>query len=695
MPSPFLLLGVGERGKEVGEAFVQALRDDAPHFFPLAEVLNEPFDESGLVAKVEGLLRSAEQDWEQSAGPVLTWMVGDLAEDDVGKRIVQQADWIQQCFRDNFPTRSVCIESLLFVPQRKSERGDAIVEFLESFSQGNTSIQFCWLLSDGGRSLNEQELIVIGVKFLLLSFLTDLPIRIRAHGQLNDLRTRLGTFGLSGVIVPARELSRKEAARVSAQILEEVLKDDPGLVDPNLLRDFFRKHRLSMEELKAQLREGTRIALSERERKIALEMVNPSLWPDKLWSIYYFFAFGGLSPYFEGIRKNREGKWEEVAKDLAELVTGLVERGVQPSSALSFLEEVEKEAANLKGDQDRISPRAGKNLLQGAIEALREIYRDLPCGLGAVLLRVILLAVLVAYLFHLLLPQLLNLPEFSDPVFFLICLGFSAVLVGGLGLLSYMSKRHRFGEARKRAEDALWEALESALDAMAHNEAIAVLERLQCASASQDIIQKKGLPCEFEGNEYFAVLQYIAKLKGALERLNTMAGKGYQKVPVFWYLEDVPVSYKGGDYLASEEARIFVENGLHKGWREAREEDVIGKVLNLASAGLSPARPVEEILMGRKESDIRALQQGLVERASPLVNLSPSGSDGYSEARYLFVSDANSSQVVQRFDLKRPEVEVLSTGDRYGVFLLRAFLGIAPEEIMAFRIWKGGGADAG
>jgi len=694
MPSPFLLLGIGKRGNEVGKAFIQVLKEETPHLVPFAEVLDESFDEPSLVAKVETLLRSVTRDWEHTANSVMTWIVGDLTESGISERIIQQSGRLQQCFRDQFPSCSFYIESLLFVPQRKSEQGEAIIKFLENISQGNTSIQFCWLLSDGRHFLSEQELIAIGVKFLLLNFLTDLPIQIRVHGTRSDLKTPLGTFGLSGIIVPARELSRREAARISAQILEEVLKDVSGPIDRNLLEGFFRRHCLSMEELEAQLREGTKITLSEKERKIILDVVHPSSWPDKLWSIYYFFAFGELSSYFDGICKNRERKWEEMAKDLANLVTNLVEHSVQPSSTLPFLEEIEKKVANLRGDQNRISLQVGKKYLQEAIDVLKEAYQDLPCGSFAVILRVILLAVLMAYLLYSFLPLLFSFPMLSASIFFLICLGFSIVIVSVFGLLSYISKVHRFKKARKRAEDALWEALESALDAKAHNEAITILEQLQCASASPSIIQKKGLSCRLEMNEYFAVLQYIETLRDVLKRLNTMVGERCQEVPVFRYFE-VPVSYKGGNYSVSEEAKIFVENGLHKGWREAKEEDVTDKLLNLASAGLSPAKSVEEVLMEKNDNEIRDLQRELVEKASPLVNLSPSGVEGYSEVRYLFVSDANGSQVMQRLDLRQPDIEVLSTGDRYSVYLLRAFLGIAPEEIIAFRIWKGEEANAG
>ncbi len=684
MPSPFLLLGVGEQGRKIEEAFTQVLRDHAPHSLPLlAKALHEPSEDSCILA-IGDLLRSAGRDWDQSASPVLTWIVGDLAEASLPERIAQQADQVQHCVKANFPGLSVHVEALLFVPRGKSEQGKAIIEFLESLPQKSAPLRFCWLLSNGRHPLSEQERIAVGVQFLLLSFLTDLPIQMWAHGQLDSLKIRLGTFDLSGLVVPARELSRREAAKVSAQILEEILKEEPGLVDPRLLEDFLHRHRLSMEELKTQLREGTQIAFSEKEKKIALETVDPSLWPDKFWSIYYFFAFGGLSAYFEGIRQNRERKWGEVAEDLARIVTGIVERGVRPSSALSLLEQMEGRVSSLKGD--RVSPGPGKDLLNGAIEALREAYRDLPSGFGAVLLRVALLAILIAYLLHLLLPQFLVLPELPGLVYFLIGLGLSAILVGGVGLLSYMSKRNRFNEAKGRAESTLWGALESALEAKAHNEAIEVLERLQCASASPDIIQKKNLPCGSEGSEYSAVLQYIAVLKEASERLKAIAGEEYQTIPVLRYV-DAPVSYKKGQYSVAEEARTFVENGFHKGWRETKAEDAVRKLLGLASASLPPVTPVEEVLMEMRESDIRRLGQELMERASPLVALTPSGSGGRFEARYLFVRDANSSQLVPRLDLQHL-AHILSTGDPHSVFLLRAFLGITPEEIMAFQAWK-------
>jgi hypothetical protein len=678
MPSPFLLLGVGERGRRVGEAFTRALRDQVPPFLSLAKVLHEPSEDSCLSA-VRDLLRSAGRDWEGGGSPVLAWIVGDLAEPGLPERIFRQADEVQRSVQANFPGLGFSLEALLFVPPGQSEQGKAIVEFLESLPQRGPSLRFCWLLSAGRYSLSEPELIGVGVQFLLLSFLTDLPSRMWAHGQLDALRSRLGTFGLSGVVVPARELSRREAAGVSAQILAEVLKEEPGPGDPRKLEDFFQRHRLSLEELKDQLREGTQMAFSEKEKKIALEAVDPSLWPDKLWSIYYFFAFGGLAPYFEGIRRNREKKWRGVAEDLARTVTDLVERGVRPASALLFLKQVEERAAGLKGD--RVSLGSGKDLLHGAIEELRGAYRDLPSGFGAVLLRMALLAILMAYLGHLLLPRFLVLPDLPGPVAFLIGLGLSAILVGAAGLLSYAGKRNRFGEARGRAEGALWEALESALEAKAHNEAIELLERLQWVSASAA-----------EGSEYADVLRYIGVLREAAERLKTMAGEEYPAVPVFRYV-DVPVSYKKGSYSIAEEARAWVEGGLHKGWRGAKAEDVVRKLLELASAGLPPVKSVEEILLERRE-DMRRLGQELLERASPLVALTPSGSGGHLEARYLFVRDANSSPLVSRLDFPHG-VHTLSTGDPHGVFLLRAFLGIAPEELMAFRVWKEGGSDGG
>jgi hypothetical protein len=176
-----------------------------------------------------------------------------------------------------------------------------------------------------------------------------------------------------------------------------------------------------------------------------------------------------------------------------------------------------------------------------------------------------------------------------------------------------------------------------------------------------------------------------------MEQVRLVAEQEHPDVPVLRNL-DAPISYRSGRYSIAEEARTCVENGLHRGWREAGVEDVVERLLDLAIAGLPAVPDVEELLVDMRDGEVTRLGRWLLETAAPLVPLAPTRDGARVESRYLFAKDGEKSRLVPRLELQH--LSVLSAEDPHGVFLLRTFLGIAPEEIMAFEPWQRGVADA-
>ena len=683
MSAPLLLIGIGDQGKRVGGHFARALNEASASLSACTKVLYDPPPQSCRDAIVE-LSRASAAQGKNYGAPVQAWIVADLAEADIAGRVSSQADQLSDSFQTDFPQLVVNVETVLFLPRAAPVDLTAILALLNKLGNGASPCRFTWLLSNGKHLLDDEELTSVAARFLWLTFIGDLPSRFWARGTLDSLRSRLGTLGLSGIIVPVQERERREAANIAAAVLEEVLTDHAATADPRLFDDFARSSELSLEALKRTLKDGAQFSFAEKDKKINLDDSAPRSWPDRLWSIYYFLAFGGLAGYFDRIDQNREQKWLALSAELSRVVDNQLEKNLRPSTTLALLRQFEMKFADLKGE--RVSASAGKIPLQNAIESLKQAYHMQSASIASIATRVVFLSLMLGYLLAFVMPWIVEMPETPPVYYFIAFLTLSFVSVGLAALLHYMKKRNRFSEAKAGAETALWTALESALDARAHNQAVRILERLQSTCTPTEGADQAHLSSGADGSEYSHVVAFVEAVRAAAQCLRTIAGQKDSRTALLRYLEPQLV-YKDGAHSIAHEAKIFVANGLFKTWRETSAEILADRSLKLAAAGLRGAKTVGEILAVMGDSEVEHVGRDMVERAAPLAGLTSSSAPAVHEERYLFAKDAVSSPLATKSTLRN--LTPVATEDAHQLILLRVYLGLGLDDIVGLSSWRG------
>lgn len=675
MASPALFVWVGQSATKLRQAIRAELNAGAEDAVAYARDAVDPSQEQVVTALDEVQNLSPANLSEPGSDALSIWLCAIMEEEELHHKLSCQLEQVISALEVRDLTSRVQINTLMIVSPGQHDPDSDVGKAIGLLAKETRCQHFCWVVSSGKHALTGSQRYEAAAKFLTLYLTTDLPLWLWAHGRLDHVQSRIGTLGLSGAQIPVSKLVRSISAAQAADVLaKEVLQAEPQSRFSTLARTYFERNNLTAAAIASQI--GGSHSSAERYRSDfrALEELAPEELPDRIWSIYFFHALGGMTSDLHAISERAGRLVQNLEVTLKNEVDEIIQSNIRPEAAIHFLAALER----LLG-AERARHSTPDTSLHSAIATYAKACEGLPSGPWAAALMCLLPAFLVSYVFHPYLPLLVTLPELPTWVVYLVTLSVATLAFGGLGLLNYIARKGRFRTARQRTISALAEGLDGARQTRLFRESTAILGRLIGLVTAPDVLQARAIEFDAQKNEVQAVTRYRSVLEQALSKLKESSETTHRTNPLFISLDGRIV---GQQQLSSSElAAKLVERGLHRNWRTATPDSFCEQLLGLASQGLSVSQGAAELLSAMDPQKARTIGQTMLQRADALVVNPRAASDQSSEVRFLFTSDESWFQDRSSLDLQGIQ-RVIVSPDRYGVFLLRAFVGIPQEAVL-------------
>lgn len=672
MGVPYLLVSLDDRGRKIsdllrGEIEPQSGGPPAGPARPLVVAfLHQPSDDD-LSEGVRTLLRGR-------AAPVHAVEVRLVAELLSPGTLTELPTFLERVSRivsEVLPGVPAVIETLLVVPHERSAWADGARTFLT-----NHRSPLLWLVSPfNGRLFTDDELDILCARFLALDVMVGFPARLWDGDRP---REGIASFGMSGLVVPAREIRTRTAFRLAADVLTHLASPGGAGAEVPSGDQWLIARRLTFAELNAAVRAGADIPLSERERKVALKRGDEPAWSDRLWSVFYFFGFEGLARQDQRIAANKSAVLDAALGGLRETVDSIIARLVRPAGGLAFLEGLAQAAARERGE--RIEIGGARAHLHGAIEGLKEAYKRLPASYWGLLARVLPAAFGAAYLLHLVWPALLPSIRGHTLTSFWILL----LILGGMGILItalfYMDRHNEFGKARLAAESVLWRGIEYIVTARAHNGALDVLNTLVCAAASPAQREEFRVACEAIESTHAAVSRYVGRLREAADIARHRSEEPIVTAPFLTF--PVRPLATAPELAADRLAARLVGEGFHRGWRDIEPEQLSEKAAGLLDqvVGPSSVQSLTEVFPPPSDPEAPRLMRSLTEGARPLLVL---GSGAPPPRRLVLAQDGSGSAMAKTWQQTGVPAMWLPLDDPYSMIVLSVVHGLTADDLIA------------
>jgi hypothetical protein len=659
----YLLISLDDRGKKICDL----LRSEVETWFAadgsVAAFVHQPSDD-----EISSALRTRLSGRPSPVRGLEVRLVGELLADGTLARLSALTESVPRLVSGLLPGLPADTEILMLVRHEKA----TWTEEARAFLAGHQA-PLLWLVSPfNGRLFREDELDALCARFLALDIAVDLPTHL---WDSERPRAGIASFGLAGLVIPAEAIVARAAHRLAAEVLTLLASSDGAGAGRPAGEQWLSTRRLRFGDLIAAIRQGTDIPLGERDRKVALRAGEERTWPDRLWSVFYFFGFEGLARQEHRIADNRGRALTTALEALEETVDGLVTRSRTPVPALRFLEELAQAAAAERGQ--RMEVAGARSHLHAAIEKLKEAYMRLPSSLLGLALRVWAGAFAAAYPLHLLMPAFWPAVRGHLLVSFWglwLLLGLAGSAVAAL---FYLDRHSDFVKAKLNAEGALWKALEFVVTARVHNSALDVLNTILCAAASPAQREELRLACDGVRSLHDAVGAYIVRLREASEAARRQGERPVITAPFLSLPIRLPAGVTGVD--PEHVADRLVADGFHRGWRDADTERLTEKAADLIAQMVrtSEIPTVAEAFSAGPEAS--ALVRNLVESARPLLAL---GAGGPPPRRLVFAHGGAGSAVAERWRAVDPYSTWRSLEDPHQLVVLSVVHGLAAGDLL-------------
>jgi len=595
-------------------------------------------------------------------------LVGELLANGTLARASALTESLSRLVSSLLPGLPAGIEFLMLVPHEAMAWTAEARAFLAGH-QGS----LVWLVSPfNGQLFRDEELDALCVRFLALDISVDLPTHLWGGERP---RAGIASFGLSGLVVPAEAIVDRAAHRLAAEVLTLLASSNGAGPGRPTGDQWLSMRRLRFGDLVAAIGQGTEIPLGERERKVVLRPGEERTWPDRLWSVFYFFGFEGLGRQQHRIANNRDMALTTVLKALEETLHDLVTQSRTPAQALRFLEEVAQAAAAERGQ--RMEVAGARDHLRAAIEKLKEAYMVLPSSLVGLALRVWAGAFAAAYPLHLLMPTLW--PAVRGHL--LVSFWGLWLLLGAAGsavaALFYLDRHGDFVKAKLSAEGTLWKALDFVVTARVHNGARDVLNTVICAAASPAQREELHVARDSVPSLYDLVAAYVARLHEASKLARQEAEKPIVTAPLLSLPTRTPPPV--GDLHPEVVADRLVADSFHRLWRDAGAEQLTKAAAASITRmiGISTIPTVADAFPEGPEAS--TLVHNLLESARPLLALS---AGGLPPRRLVFARGGAGSPVARRWRELDPNSTWKSFEDPRQLLVLSVVHGIAAGDLL-------------
>jgi hypothetical protein len=672
--SPALFVWVGRSALKLRQAVQAELSAEATDAPARARDAVNPSTEQ-IVAALDDVRNVAPMDFVGPGNDALSiWMCAVLDEEELHHLLGAQLERIVEALekRDLIPRAQV--STLLIVPPGKHEKNSDLAKSLDRLETETRCQHFCWVVSAGKYALTEHQRHQTAAKFLVLWLTTDLHLWLWAHGRFDHIQTRVGTVGLSGALIPASELIRSVAVGKAIDVLtKEFLQPELQTPFEEIARTFFERNDLSAENLASQIG-GSRLSTNYDFDFSALENLSPEDLPDRIWSIYFFHALGGMTSDLHAISERARQLLIDSEIALKNQVSQIVQSSIRPQAALHFLSTLEKLLRNERARQEM--PHTS---LHSAVAAYTAAHESLPSGSWSVALFALWPAFLISYLLHPYVPLLVSLPELPNWALYLVTLSICGIVFGCVGGLNNVARIGRFRTARQRTISALKESLNSARETRLYRESTSILGKLMVRVTVPSVLQAQAIEFDAQENEVEALTRYHSVLMESLAKLKSTEETNSGFSPLFAPLDGRIT--EDGRLSTSELATQLVQHGIHRDWRTATSAPFCDRLVALASNGLSVSPNAAEILSKMDPQKARLVANSMLERSEALVVHPRGAAEQAMDLRFLFVPDGTWAQDRSPLNLQNIEKVIMST-DKYGVYLLRAFLGVPHEAIL-------------